>query len=94
MPYHITVNGVPHGQAPVYSMLKAAGASVEVQCACACACGYGEKILEAKTDADKLARALPDAVVKVAEGLCGNNPWWSTPEGRDAAEMEAAIWEQ
>jgi hypothetical protein len=87
MPYHITVNGVPYCQAPVYSMLKAAGASAEAQCAC----GYGHKLPEAETDAAKLARALPDAVVKVAEGLCGNNPWWSMPNGRHAAEMEVAM---
>jgi|694.fasta_scaffold00471_61 hypothetical protein len=88
MNYHITVNGVPHCQAPIYQLSKAAGLTAKQMCECSCACGYGSRLEEADRDAAKLAAALPDAKVYVVEGQCREDSWWSTPEGRAAIESE------
>jgi hypothetical protein len=79
---HISINGVPHCEAPISRLCKEAGLTAQQVVDCTCMCGYGVNREEAEADAARLAAALPSATVKVVDGDCGSDPWWSTPEGR------------
>jgi hypothetical protein len=80
MNYHITVNGIPHCEAPIYQLSKAAGLTAQQMIDSSCACSYGIWKETAEADAKKLAAVLPNAIVKVAGGDCGDDPWWKTQE--------------
>jgi hypothetical protein len=86
---HITVNGIPECQAPIYQMHKDAGNSARVMCDSATACGYGTEKEKAEVDAAKLRRAFPDADIQVADGPCHSDPWWKTEAGLEAAAILA-----
>lgn len=88
MNYHITVNGIPHCQAPIHQLMQERHIPARQQCDCACACGYGPDKDGAEADAARLRATLGDVEVKVVEGQCHEDPWWETDEGRATVEAE------